>query len=106
MGKPSKEHSNATKLLPRYLRGLCGNGLVYYVDSTNHYLVKGFCDFDYVVDLDKRRLLTGYVFIFCGNVIRWKSCLQYIVTFFTSEVEYVSLTKVIKEPSWLKGFTK
>lgn len=64
MGKPSKEHSNATKLLPRYLTGLCGNGLVYYVDSTNHYLVKGFCDFDYVVDLDKRRSLTSYFLFF------------------------------------------
>ena len=66
MGNPGKEHWRAVQWIFRYLRGTSNaclrfgksrDGLVGYVDS------------DYAGDLDKRRSLTGYVFIFGGCAV-------------------------------------
>jgi hypothetical protein len=65
MANPGKEHWNDVKWIFRYLRGTSNaylqfgrtrEGLVCYVDS------------DYATNLDRRRSLTGYVFI-VGDVL-------------------------------------
>lgn len=67
--------------------------------------LEGFSDFDYAADLDKRRSLTGYAFMVGGNLVSWKSNLQHIVMFSTTEIEYVALTKAIKEAIWIQGIS-
>lgn len=51
--------------------------------------MKGYYDFDYVTDLDKRRSLNGYIFTFEGNMVSWKNCLQHINSLSTAKAEYV-----------------
>lgn len=49
----------------------------------------GYVDLDFVGDLDKRRSLTSYVFIFVEYAISWKSTFQSTVA--------LSSTEAIKE---------
>lgn len=34
--------------------------------------VLGFVDLDFVGDLDKKRYVTGFMFILCGGAVSWK----------------------------------
>ena len=63
----------------------------------------GYCDSDFGGDLDKRRSLSGYVFIVGGNIISWKSSLQHIGALSSAEAKYIALIEVVKEALWLKG---
>lgn len=47
---------------------------------------------DYVGDLDKRRSLSRYAFLYASNLISRKDSLQPIVTLSTTEAEYMALT--------------
>ena len=51
----------------------------------------------------RRRSLTCYVFTLFCCAISWKATLQSIVALSIIEVEYMSLTKVVKEGIWLHG---
>ncbi|WVZ74346.1 hypothetical protein U9M48_022542 [Paspalum notatum var. saurae] len=46
-------------------------------------------------DLDKRRSLTGYVFIVGGCLVSWKACLQATVALSTTEAEYMAISKLM-----------
>ena len=65
--------------------------------------ILGSTDADYVVDLDRRRSYTGYVFQLWNSTISWKANLQLVVALSTIEVEYIAVTEAIKEALWLKG---
>jgi hypothetical protein len=71
--------------------GRTRKGLIIYVDS------------NFATDLDKRRSLTGYVFIIRGCDVSWRACLQSTVAQSTTEVEYIALCDACKEAVWLKG---
>ena len=61
----------------------------------------GFVDSDYSSDLNKRSL-TRFVFCLGKCVLSWKSTLQATVALSITEVEYMVLTKAIKEAIWLR----
>ena len=105
MSFPSRDDWQAVKWLLRYLNGSSKLGLVYGKAKNDQVKIKSFCDANFAADLDKRRSLTGYVFTFGGNVVSWKSTLQYIVVLSTMEAEYVALTEAIKQGIRLKGIT-
>jgi hypothetical protein len=71
-------------------------------DDSNVYL-KAFCDSDYAGDKDSRRSVTGYVIYFMGNLICWKSKSQKSVTLSSTEAEYVSISEVVKDVSFVKN---
>jgi hypothetical protein len=58
---------------------------------------------DYAGDLDKRRYLIGFAFTPLGYVISWKATLQSTIALFIIEVEYMAVTKAVKESIWLRG---
>ena len=60
-----------------------------------------YVDSDYAGDLDRRRYLLGYIFTLYNNAISWKATLQSIVPLSTTEAEYISATKGVKEATWL-----
>jgi len=64
--------------------------------------VNGYVDSNCAGDLDKRRSLSGYVFILCNFVVSWKAILQFVVALSTTELEYISLTEGVKEAIWLR----
>ena len=65
--------------------------------------MEGYMDVDYAGDLDKRRSLTGFLFMLNGCTINWKASLQSIVALSTTEAEYTAAAEAIKEAIWLRG---
>ncbi|KAH9762947.1 hypothetical protein KPL70_001004 [Citrus sinensis] len=103
MGNPGKEHWSAVKWLLRYLKGTANHGILYGGSESNSCQVSGFVDSDFAADLDKRRSITGYVFILNGGAVSWKASLQSVVALSTTEAEYIALTEAVKEAKWLSG---
>ncbi|RZB51226.1 Retrovirus-related Pol polyprotein from transposon TNT 1-94 [Glycine soja] len=54
----------------------------------------------------KRKSLTCYVFTTFGTTISWKASLQKAVALSTTEIEYIALTKAIKEALWFRGIVR
>ena len=103
MGNPGREHWRAVKWLLRYMNGTANHGILYGGSENNSCQVSGFVDSDFAADLDKRRSITGYVFILNGGAVSWKASLQSVVALSTTEAEYIALTEAVKEAKWLKG---
>jgi len=100
MANPGKEHWNAVKWILRYLRGTSDACLQF---GRNREGLVGYVDSDHAADLDKRRSLTGYVFIVGGCAVSWRACLQSTVALSTTEAEFIAVCDACKEAVWLKG---
>ena len=66
--------------------------------------LQGHVDADFASDIDSRKSTIEFIFTLGGTAILWASNLQKIVTFSTTEVEYVAATEAGKEMIWLHGF--
>ena len=106
MATPRKEHWKAVKWIMRYLSGTLSCGLVYGKNKGSCEGLLGFVDSDYAGDLDKRRSLTCYMFLFNGCLINWKATLQHVVALSTIEAEDTAATEVVKEALWLQGLMR
>lgn len=56
--------------------------------------------------MDSRNPIFEYVFTMISISISWKIIIQKFVALSITEAEYITLTKVVKEVLWLKGFSK
>ena len=66
--------------------------------------LQGYVDADFASDIDSRKSTTEFIFTLGGTAILWASNLQKIVTFSTTETEYVAATEAKKEMIWLHDF--
>ncbi|KAM3344821.1 hypothetical protein P3S68_024530 [Capsicum galapagoense] len=98
-----KYHWDVVKWIFRYLKGTINLGLVFDRNKVTSNDVAGFVDFDYGGDIDRRRSLSGYNFTLCFGSISWKASLQSIAALSTTEAEYVTTSKGVKEATWLCG---
>ena len=57
----------------------------------------GYADADFAADLDSRKSTTGWIFMYNGGAISWRSNQQSITALSTSEAEYMSLSDAAKE---------
>lgn len=60
----------------------------------------------YVVDVDRRRSISGVVFTLRENTISWRSSLQRVVVLSTTKAEYMVLDDRVKEALWLNGLLR
>jgi hypothetical protein len=67
-----------------------------------HIDLVGFVDFDWTIDLNKRRSTTSMLFQVGCSLISWNNKLQPTITLSTTEVEYHFLPNAAKEITWLK----
>ena len=98
MSNPGKKHWEAMKGIMRYLNGTKRLCICF---GRNRACVFGYTDADYAGDMDKRRSTSGYVFMFTGGVVSWRSRLQNCTSMSTVEVEYIATSKACKEAIWL-----
>lgn len=102
MSKSSKIHWHAMQWLLRYLKRSSSLSLTFTKNENSKVKVVGYCDSNFIGDLDKMRSLSRYIFMVGGNAVSWKSSLQHVVALSIKEVEYVVLIECVKEEMWLK----
>ncbi|KAH9689155.1 Integrase catalytic domain-containing protein [Citrus sinensis] len=101
MHNPGKNQWLVVKWILRYLYETIDVGLLFKKDCCQQCV--GYCDSDFVGDLDKRISTTGHVFTLGGGPVSWRSILQSTIALSTMEAEYMAATEVVKEAIWLKG---
>jgi ATP-binding cassette subfamily B (MDR/TAP) protein 1 len=99
MANPGREHWNTIKRILRYIKGTSDVALCY---EGSEFTVRGYVDSDFASDLEKRKSITGYVFIITGGAVSWVSKLQTVVALSTTEAEYMAATQACKEAMWMK----
>ena len=104
MSNPMPDHWSAVKWVLRYIQGSIETRLCF--KKKCDFILKGYCDSDYGGDLDQRRSSNGIVFTAGGNTISWRSQLQKVVALSSTEAEYISMSKAIREGVWLKGLAE
>ena len=67
MSKPYSNHMTAAKRILRYVKGTIDYGLIYKSDKESELI--GYCDSDYVGDLDDRKSTSGLIFFFGSKPI-------------------------------------
>jgi hypothetical protein len=94
VSSPRVEHWHAAKSVLRYLAGTPCLGLL-YGDRAQPFV--GYTDSDFAGDTNERRSTSGFVFMFGGAAVAWKSKLQSIVATSTCEAELVAAAQAVKE---------
>ena len=73
----------------------------HYPGDANIHLF-GYSDADYANNVDDRRSVTGYVFMFAGAPLTWNSMTQHSVALSTMEAEYFAVCKAVQEAIYLR----
>lgn len=100
---PTPEHWSAVKRILRYLGGTKNLGLLYRREET---CCVGYSDADWGGSLDDRKSTSGYVFVWSGAAVTWRSQKQTCVALSTAESEYVALAAAVQEALWLGQLKK
>ncbi len=98
--KPTEKHWTALKRVLRYLKGTVNLGILYSKAKSDSCI--GYTDSDYAGDTGDRKSISGYVFVFCGGAISWKSQKQRCVALSTAEAEYIAMSAATQEAVWLR----
>lgn len=98
---PTVTHFKVAKRILCYNKCTLDFGLFYSI--SNNFKLEGYCDSDWVGDVDDIKSTTGIVF-FIGNLgFTWSLKKQPIVTLSTCEAEYVAATSCVYQASWLRN---
>ncbi|MBW0542513.1 hypothetical protein O181_082228 [Austropuccinia psidii MF-1] len=101
---PGIQHWKAFLHVLKYLKGTHHLGLVY---SKN--IVKSpvaYSDADWGNCRITRRSTTGYLILFSGKLVIWKTRKQPTVSLSSAEAEYKAITDLIRELMWFKQFSE
>jgi hypothetical protein len=114
MDNPGKIHWDMLLNILAYIRDWPFASITYKDPTTLYYThdnktvsmetnrIYCFVDADFASsDLENRRSVTGYVIMFNGGIISWKSSLQRRVSASSTEAEYRALHEACKECIWL-----
>ena len=101
VSKPGDDHWRALERVLRYLKGTMTYGIHY---TGNPKVLEGYCDANWISDADELYATSGYVFLFGGGAVSWKSCKQTILTKSTMEAELAALDTAGAEAEWLHDF--
>ena len=101
--KPSLEHEQAVKRICRYLLRTQDSGLVFKPDKSRG--LECFVDADWAGAWKHRssndpmsaHSRTGFVIMYMGCPILWKSSMQSLIALSTTEAEYIALSTALRE---------
>ncbi|XP_068667719.1 uncharacterized mitochondrial protein AtMg00810-like [Aristolochia californica] len=82
----------------KYLKGT----LTFGVSYTSRDILYGYCDLDWAGDIDMRKSVTCYEFMFGSGIISWASKKQKTVALSSTEAEYKATCVAAYEVVWLR----
>ena len=98
VSNPGDNHWCTLERVLRYLKGTRS----YDIHYTGYpKVLEGFCDANWISDVDEFYAISGYVFLLGGDTVPWKSCKQTVLTKSTMEAELTALDTVGAEAEWL-----
>ena len=100
---PGDIHMKAAKRVLRYLKGTRDLGLRFTRperDKLNQ--LWGYVDSDWAGCPDSRKSTTGYVLLFNGAVISWKSKRQNVVALSSAEAEFMAASSLVQEVIYIR----
>ncbi|XP_019266000.1 PREDICTED: uncharacterized protein LOC109243508 [Nicotiana attenuata] len=100
MQTPREAHLKAAIHVLRYLKKDPTLGI--FLSNDPSYKITAYCDSDWAACPDSRRSVSGYLVLFGGSPISWKSKKQTTVSLSSAEAEYRSLRKVVGELVWVQ----
>lgn len=95
-------HWSAAKRVLRYLAGTIDYGLLYV--KSNQLNLSAYTDADWANDPYDRRSYTGFAIQFGKNIINWESRKQKCVALSSTEAEYLAISDVCKDLSFISNF--
>ncbi|XP_068638430.1 secreted RxLR effector protein 161-like [Aristolochia californica] len=95
---PSKTHWQGGMQILKYLKGT----LTFGVSYTRRDILFGYCDSDWAGDIDTRKSVTGYEFLFGSGIISWANKKQQTVALSSTEAEYKAACVAACEAVWLR----
>jgi hypothetical protein len=87
----------AAQRVLRYLKGSKELGLQYMKSSDPTNILWGYVDSDWAGCLDTRKSTSGYVLMFNGCAVSWKSKRQSVVALSSAEAEFIAASSLVQE---------
>ena len=103
MSNPGPQHFQLLDKLWKYIAAYPDKGLYYH---TSKPIFHQYVDADYGGDLATRKSTTGYITLFRGSPITWRSTLQKTIALSSCESEYMAIREAIKEQAYLRSIIK
>ena len=99
MQDPKVPHMQALHHTLRYVAGSIGQGIL--LKAGERLSLIGYSDSDWATCPTTRRSITGYLVLFGGSPVSWKSKKQSTISKSSSEAEYRAMAAVASEITWL-----
>lgn len=99
MQKPQQIHLEGLHHLLKYLKGISGQGILLKGSSSIN--LHAYSDSDWTSCPISRRSVTGYMVLFGGSPISWKSKKQSTIARSSSEAKYRVMAHAAAEVAWL-----
>lgn len=97
----TKKHWTEVKHLFRYLKKTAEMKLTFRKEDKP---IQIYTDADWANNKSDRKSWSGFVIVFAGAAVVWKTRKQRTVALSTVEAEYIAMTEVVKEWIWIKNF--
>nr|XP_043639363.1 uncharacterized mitochondrial protein AtMg00810-like [Erigeron canadensis] len=104
MQNPQQIHLDGVHHLLRYLKGTSGQGIL--LNGSTNMSLHVYSDSDWAACPISHRSVTGYVILFGGSPISWKSKKQYTISRSSPEAEYRAMANAAAELTWLVRILK
>nr|XP_018630375.1 uncharacterized mitochondrial protein AtMg00810-like [Nicotiana tomentosiformis] len=95
MHAPTSAHLSAGFHVLQYVKGTLGQGLFMAVGPD--FTFQAYCDSNWASCPTFRSFVSGYLVLFGGSIITWKSKKQHIVALSSAAAEYHSMQRVVAE---------
>lgn len=102
VSNPTKGDWTELKRILKYLRGTIDYTIKLGDIKMEKNILYGFSDADWANDTQNRKSNTGYLFIFNGGIIQWRSKKQDTVALSSTDAELIALTSTTAEAIYLK----